>query len=58
MAIYGACFVGIQIGLRDAPALWFAALRAIVAGSALLAVAGVQPRPVPSGGRAWGLFKA
>ena len=36
--------------------LWFAALRAIVAGAALLAVAGVQRRPVPSGGRVWGLI--
>ena len=55
-AAYGACFVGIQIGLRDAPVLWFAALRAILAGVALLAVAGVQHRPVPSGVRAWGLI--
>ena len=55
-AAFGACFVGIQIGLRDAPVLWFAALRALVAGGALLALAGVQHRPVPSGGRAWGLI--
>ena len=55
-AAYGACFVLIRIGLRDAPVLWFAALRAIVAGGALLAVAGVQRRPAPSGRRAWGLI--
>lgn len=54
--VYGACFVGIQIGLRDAPVLWFAALRAAVAGAVLLALAGVQRRPVPSGAHAWGLI--
>jgi probable blue pigment (indigoidine) exporter len=55
-AAWGACFVAIELGLRDAPVLWFAALRAIVAGVALLAVAGVQHRPVPSGVRAWALI--
>ena len=55
-AAWGACFVAIQWGLRDAPVLWFAALRAIVAGVVLLAAAGAQHRPVPSGGRAWGLI--
>ena len=55
-AAFGACFVAIELGLRDAPVLWFAALRAIAAGVALLAVAGVQHRPAPSGVRAWGLI--
>jgi len=55
-AAWGACFVAIQWGLRDAPVLWFAALRALVAGVALLAVAGVQHRPAPTGKRSWALI--
>lgn len=55
-AAFGACFVAIQWGLRDAPVLWFAALRAIAAGVAVLAVAGVQHRPAPSGVRSWTLI--
>ncbi len=55
-AAFGACFVAIQWGLRDAPVLWFAALRAIAAGVALLAVAGVQHRPAPPGVRSWTLI--
>ena len=55
-AAWGACFVAIQWGLRDAPVLWFAALRALVAGLALLMVAGVQRRPAPRGSRAWVLI--
>lgn len=55
-AAWGACFVAIEWGLRDAPLLWFAALRAVVAGAALLALAGLQHRPGPTGRRAWGLL--
>jgi len=55
-AALGACFLAIEWGLRDAPLLWYAALRALVAGGALLALAGVQHRPAPTGGRAWGLI--
>ncbi|MCB2412711.1 DMT family transporter [Demequina sp. TTPB684] len=51
-----ACFVAIRLGLRDAPLLWFAALRAMIAGVVLVMVAGVQRRPMPSGGHAWGLI--
>ncbi|HZJ39876.1 MAG TPA: DMT family transporter [Demequina sp.] len=51
-----ACFVAIRLGLRDAPLLWFAALRAMIAGVVLVMVAGVQRRPMPSGVRAWGLI--
>ncbi len=40
-AALGVCFVGIQWGLRDAPLLWFAALRALVGGTALAVVAGI-----------------
>lgn len=55
-AAWGACFVAIEWGLRDAPVLWFAALRALVAGGALLLLAGLQRRPVPTGVRGWGLI--
>lgn len=57
-AAWGACFVAIDLGLRDAPVLWFAALRALVAGAALLVVAAAQHRPAPTGVRAWSLVTA
>ena len=53
-ATLGGCFIAIDWGLRDAPVLWFAALRALVAGGALLLLAAVQRRPFPVGVRAWG----
>jgi drug/metabolite transporter (DMT)-like permease len=53
-AAWGACFVAIEWGLRDAPVLWFAALRGLVAGVALLLLAGAQRRPAPPGLRVWG----
>lgn len=55
-AAWGACFVAIRWGLRDAPVLWFAALRALVAGVALVGVATVQRRPMPTGNRSWVLI--
>jgi probable blue pigment (indigoidine) exporter len=57
-AAWGACFVAIRWGLRDAPVLWFAALRAVIAGAALLALARVQRRPTPRGRRSWTLIAA
>jgi len=53
---WGVCSVGIRWGLRDAPVLWFAALRALIAGGALFALVGVQHRPLPRGARAWALI--
>ena len=53
-AAWGACFVAIEWGLRDAPALWFAALRGLVAGAALLLLATAQRRPAPEGLGDWG----
>lgn len=50
---WGACFIAIEWGLRDAPVLWFAALRAMLAGIALLTVALVQRRPLPRSVRDW-----
>jgi len=55
-AAWGACFVAIRWGLRDAPVLWFATLRALVAGAALITVASVQRRPGPATRRAWWLI--
>ena len=52
---WGACFVTIRWGLRDAPILWFAALRSGVAGVALLGLASCQRRPALRGADAWGL---
>ena len=55
-AAWGGCFVAIRWGLRDAPVLWFAALRALVAGVALVTVASAQRRPAPAGTRAWAMI--
>ncbi len=52
-AAWGACFVAIDWGLRDASILWFAALRALLAGVVLLGVVYVQHRPHPKGAKAW-----
>ncbi|WP_448061238.1 DMT family transporter [Cellulomonas hominis] len=52
-AAWGACFIAIEWGLRDAPVLWFAASRALVAGVALLLLAAGQRRPQPSGAGQW-----
>lgn len=49
----GTCFVLISWGLRDVSLLWFAALRALVGGAALMAVVLVQARPFPRAGRDW-----
>ena len=55
-AAWGGCFVTIRWGLRDAPVLWFATLRALIAGFALILVASVQRRPRPTGTRSWSLI--
>lgn len=53
---WGSCFLAISIGLADAPLLWFAALRALIAGGVLLAVAGFRREPTPRGARTWTLI--
>ncbi|WP_328747236.1 DMT family transporter [Streptomyces sp. NBC_00285] len=53
-AVLGTCFLGVRWGLRDAPLLWFAALRALVGGTALAVVAAVQHRPLPRAVGGWG----
>lgn len=50
---WGACFIAIEWGLRDASVLWFASLRATLAGVALLTVALVQRRSQPRGVGDW-----
>lgn len=52
-ALWGACFLAIRWGLRDAPPLWYGALRGVVAGAALLGLALIQRRPAPRGWRQW-----
>jgi drug/metabolite transporter (DMT)-like permease len=56
--LWGACFVAIRWGLRDAPVFWYAALRALVAGVALLAVARWRGQRSPAGARSWLLVTA
>ncbi|STX03522.1 Probable amino-acid metabolite efflux pump [Kocuria rosea] len=53
---WGSCFLAVNIGLQDAPVLWFAALRALLAGVALLVVARVRKTPIPRGLRSWTLI--
>ncbi len=55
-AAWGACFILIRWGLRDAPVLWFAALRSLGGGAALLALAALQHRVAPRGRPAWSLI--
>jgi hypothetical protein len=57
-ATWGGCFVLIRWDLRDAPVLWFAALRSLLAGAVLLAVAGLTRRPFPRDGRSWTVIAA
>ena len=55
---FGLCFLGVRWGLRDAPLLWFAALRALLGGAALAVVALVQHRPVPRLAASWAMIAA
>lgn len=53
---WGSCFLAVSIGLKDAPVLWFATLRALIAGGVLLAVARFRREPTPRGARTWSLI--
>lgn len=55
-AAWGLCFLAIRLGLQDAPVLWFAALRALIAAAALLLLCLVQGRTLPRGRRTWSLI--
>ena len=49
---WGGCFVAISYGLADAPLLWYAALRSLLAGAVLVADGLLTRRPAPPP-RAW-----
>lgn len=53
MLLWAVCFPLITAGFAYAPHLTFAALRAIIAGAALLAVGLALGRPLPRGARVW-----
>lgn len=53
VAVLGACFVAIRAGLPYAPVLWFAALRALVAGVVLVGVGLARRRRLPRGLAEW-----
>src|SRR3546814_458611 len=55
-AVGGGCVVAIRWGRRDAPVLWLATLRSVVAGLVLLASGVAQRRPHPVGTRTWSLI--
>lgn len=55
MLLWAACFPLIAAGIQFAPHLSFAALRAILAGVALTALALALRRPLPNGVRSWAM---
>lgn len=56
MGLWAGCFPLLTIGIGLAPHLAFAAMRAALAGLCLLVLGALIRRPVPSGGRIWGLI--
>ena len=57
-AAWGLCFVAISWGLRDAPILWFAALRSGIAGVALVGYGLLRGHHSPRQPRDWTLVGA
>lgn len=55
MLLWAACFPLITAGIEFAPHLTFAALRAILAGATLTALALALRRPLPKEGRVWAM---
>jgi drug/metabolite transporter (DMT)-like permease len=53
MLLWALCYPVISIGLAFAPPLWFAGLRALIAGGILIAVGAVLRRPWPRGWKTW-----
>lgn len=49
----GSCYLTISVALRDAPPLWAATLRVLIAAVVLVAIAGVRHAPRPRGRRTW-----
>ncbi len=58
MFLWAVCFPLIVLGLSEAPHLTFAALRAVLAGVALLIPALLLRRRMPRGWRIWGFLAA
>lgn len=56
VAVLGACFVAIREGLPYAPVLWFAALRALLAGAVLAGLGLGQRRRLPRGLVEWAVI--
>ncbi|MEH6412026.1 MAG: DMT family transporter, partial [Hyphomonas sp.] len=54
MVLWASCYPLITLGLDDAPHLTFAALRAVIAGTVLIAAAGLKRAPLPGTLAAWG----
>ncbi|WP_273185524.1 DMT family transporter [Hyphomonas adhaerens] len=54
MLLWAGCYPFIAMGLSDAPHLTFAALRALLAGGGLLAIAGARKCRLPSSAAEWG----
>lgn len=54
MVLWALCFPLITVGLSSSPHLTFAALRAVLAGAALVALGVILRRPLPSTPAAWG----
>lgn len=53
MLLWAVCFPLITIGIEYSPHLTFAALRAVLAGTVLVALALALGRPLPEGWRVW-----
>ncbi|MBF6557421.1 MAG: EamA family transporter [Acidimicrobiales bacterium] len=53
--VLGACFVAIRLGQPYAPPLWFATLRAVLAGVVLVGYSACRRQRPPTGVRQWGL---
>jgi len=53
MVLWAACFPLITTGLTLAPHITFAAMRAFIAGTALIGTAVALGRPIPQGRRTW-----
>ena len=50
---WGSCYLAISVALRDAPPLWLAALRTLIAGVLLLVISTVSRVQVPRGRSTW-----
>ena len=54
MLLWASCYPLITVGLDSAPHLTFAVLRAVLAGTTLLAVGIILRKPFPRDGSIWG----